>query len=70
MTAELDIYGVFVPALSGWLLLAYVGYLIAHQGLAWSGFYLYVWHRPLFDVALYVVLLGAIVFTSAWLQPW
>jgi hypothetical protein len=68
MTIELDIYGIFVPALFAWLLLAYAAYLIARQGLAWSGFYLYVWHRPLFDVALYVILLGVIVFTSAWLQ--
>jgi hypothetical protein len=68
MIAELDIYGVFVPALFAWLLVAYVAYLIARQGLAWSGLYLLVWHRPLFDVALYVILLGATVFTSTWLQ--
>ena len=68
MTAELDIYGVFVPALFAWLLLAYAVYLIVRQGLARSGFYPLVWHRPLFDVALYIILLGAIVFTSTWLQ--
>jgi hypothetical protein len=68
MTAELDIYGVFVPALFAWLLLAYAAYLIVRQGLARSGFYLLVWHRPLFDVALYIILLGAIVFISTWLQ--
>ena len=30
----------------------------------WSGFYRFVWHRPLFDLALYVVLLGAVVFSG------
>jgi hypothetical protein len=29
--------------------------------LAWTGFYRFVWHRPLFDLALYVVLLGVVV---------
>lgn len=68
MTGELDIYGVFVPALFAWLLLAYAAYLIARQALAWSGFYVYVWHRPLFDLALYVILLGAVVLISTRLQ--
>jgi hypothetical protein len=68
MTAELDIYGVFVPTLFAWLLLAYAAYLVVRQALAWSGIYLYVWHRPLFDVALYIILLGAVVFISTRLQ--
>ncbi|UIY44850.1 DUF1656 domain-containing protein [Methylobacterium radiotolerans] len=29
--------------------------------LAATGFYRLVWHRPLFDLALYVVLLGGVV---------
>jgi Protein of unknown function (DUF1656) len=61
MTGELDIYGVFVPALGAWMLAAYAMYLLASRVLNWGGVYRYVWHRPLFDLALYVLLLGIIV---------
>lgn len=61
MTGELDIYGVFVPSLTAWMLLAFLISLPLRRVLALSGFYRLVWHRPLFDLALYVVLLGAVV---------
>ena len=61
MTSDLDIYGVFVPALFAWVLIAYGISLPLRRVLTWSGFYRFVWHRPLFDVALYVVLLGLVV---------
>ena len=61
MTSDLDVYGVFLPALFAWMLLAFVISLPLRRLLAWSGFYHLVWHRPLFDIALYVVLLGAVV---------
>ena len=61
MIGELNIYGVFVPALLAWALIALcVSWALRHV-LAWIGFYRFVWHRPLFDLALYVVLLGAVV---------
>jgi Protein of unknown function (DUF1656) len=69
MTAELDIYGVFVPALFAWMLIAFGAYLLSRRVLGWGGFYAFVWHRPLFDLALYVVLLGAVVlFTVRFLR--
>jgi hypothetical protein len=61
MTGELNIYGVFVPALFAWVLIAFGVFVPVRHVLAWSGFYRLVWHRPLFDVALFVVLLGAVV---------
>jgi hypothetical protein len=61
MTGELDIYGVFVPSLAAWMLVAFLISLVARWVLAWTGFYRLVWHRPLFDLALYVVLLGCVV---------
>lgn len=61
MTGEFDLYGVFVPSLAAWMLLALLISLPLRRLLAWSGFYRMVWHRPLFDLALYVVLLGAVV---------
>jgi hypothetical protein len=61
MTGELDIYGVFVPSLAAWMILAFLISLIVRWVLALTGFYRLVWHRPLFDLALYVVLLGCVV---------
>jgi hypothetical protein len=61
MTGEFDLYGVFLPSLAAWMLLAFVISLPLRRVLAWTGFYRLVWHRPLFDLALYVVLLGLVV---------
>jgi hypothetical protein len=61
MTGELDIYGVFVPSLAAWMLVAFLVSLVLRRILAATGFYRLVWHRPLFDLALYVVLLGCVV---------
>ncbi|MGU3545906.1 DUF1656 domain-containing protein [Methylobacterium sp. A52T] len=61
MTGELDLYGVFVPSLAAWMLIAFALSLLLRRVLALTGFYRMVWHRPLFDLALYVVLLGLVV---------
>lgn len=61
MTGELDLYGVFIPSLAVWMALAFIISLPVRSVLASTGFYRLVWHRPLFDLALYVVLLGGIV---------
>ena len=65
MIGEFDIYGVLVPALLVWLLVAYGAYVACRYALNAAGAYHFIWHRPLFDAALYVVLLGAIVFIAA-----
>ncbi|MBN4098212.1 MULTISPECIES: DUF1656 domain-containing protein [Methylobacterium] len=61
MTGEVDLYGVFVPSLAAWMLIAFALSLLVRRVLARTGFYRMVWHRPLFDLALYVVLLGLVV---------
>lgn len=61
MTGELDLYGIFVPSLAAWMLIAFVISLPLRWVLTWTGFYRLVWHRPLFDLALYIVLLGTVV---------
>jgi hypothetical protein len=65
MIGEFDIYGVLVPTLLVWLVVAYGAYVAVRYALGAAGAYRFIWHRPLFDVALYVVLLGAIVFVAA-----
>jgi hypothetical protein len=63
------IFGVYLPALVLWAGASLVPYF----GLRWLfdrfGLYRFVWHRPLFNLALYVVLVGGVVYLGniAWL---
>ncbi|MBV8474620.1 MAG: DUF1656 domain-containing protein [Hyphomicrobiales bacterium] len=61
MTNDINLYGVYLPALFAWALVAFAISVPVRLVLAWSGFYRFVFNPPLFDVALYVVLLGIVV---------
>lgn len=61
MIGEIDIYGVFIPSLLAWAVIGFIVSLLVRRALAKLGFYKYVWHRPLFDIALVIVLVGAVV---------
>ena len=61
MTGETDLYGVFLPSLLVWMVIAFLLNLVVRHILSLLGVYKYVWHRPLFDIALYVVLIGVVV---------
>lgn len=61
MIGEVDLYGVFVPGLALAMLVAFLVSVPLRRLLGWVGFYRMVWHRPLFDLALYVVILGGVV---------
>ena len=61
MIGEFDIYGVFVPALLVFAIVTLPLTLVLTRLLQVIGFYRFVWHRPLFDVALGVILFGAVV---------
>jgi hypothetical protein len=60
MIGEVDIYGVLFPPLLIWLGLAYLAAVVVRAGLTRLGVYAYVWHRPLFDLAILLILLGGI----------
>ncbi|OYV41941.1 MAG: hypothetical protein B7Z81_00230 [Acidocella sp. 20-61-6] len=60
MIGEIDVYGVLLPPLMVWLALALVLSALLRWVLNRAGIYQYVWHRPLFDLAILVVLLGGI----------
>jgi undecaprenyl pyrophosphate phosphatase UppP len=60
----LDIYGVLVPALLLWLIVAYVLSSIVSRIMQRFGLYRLIWHRALFNFALYVCLLGVVVYLS------
>jgi hypothetical protein len=57
MIGEFDIYGVFVPALLVWALVALSLTGVLRTVLARVGFYRLVWHRPLVDLSLLVIIL-------------
>ncbi len=67
MIAELDILGVFVPALLAWVLLALLLAGLLRRAFDRLGFYGHVWHPPLFNAALFVLLLGGIVAAAHWI---
>jgi hypothetical protein len=70
MIGEFDVYGVFVPALLVWGLLALVIVGVLRGILARIGFYRLVWHRPLVDLSLFVIILAAVVAVlPRWISP-
>lgn len=59
--AELDIFGVFVSPVSAMMLAAFVAYSILWRIADRLGLWRHLWHPALARVALYVIVLSAIV---------
>jgi hypothetical protein len=68
MMEEIDLYGVFIPSLLVWMVFAFVVLLLLRRVLTALGVYTYVWHRPLFDIALYVIMVGVVIATARTLK--
>jgi hypothetical protein len=64
MTHELDLFGVIVPSLMLWNVLAYVLARTVSKVLARAGAYRHVWHPALFDFSLFICLVAGLVFLS------
>ncbi len=60
MIGEIDVAGVFIPALVIWALVAMAIGVVVRQILTATGFYRLVWHRGLFNLALFFILLGLV----------
>jgi len=60
MTGEIDLYGVFVPVLLADAALAFVLFSFLRLVLSVIGAYRLIWHRPLVDVSLFVIVLAAV----------
>jgi hypothetical protein len=58
MPSEIDVYGVYIPSFLVLMAGCYLVMQLLRRVLAWSGVYAFVWHRALFNLALYVILLG------------
>jgi uncharacterized protein YebE (UPF0316 family) len=64
MIGEIDIFGVFVPTVLVLMFVAYLINLVIRTVLARAGFYRLVWHRSIFDLGIYVLVLGLVVIVS------
>jgi hypothetical protein len=60
MIGEVNLYGVLVPPLLVWLAVAVLVSAALRFVLAKLGAYRFIWHRPLFDLALLVILTGLV----------
>jgi ABC-type uncharacterized transport system fused permease/ATPase subunit len=60
MMGEVNINGVFVPTVLIYAIAAAVLLTILRRFLTRIGFYRIVWHGPLVNVALYILILAAI----------
>jgi hypothetical protein len=62
---EFDIYGVYFPAFAVFAAIAFLLQVVIKRLLDAWGFYRFVWHRALFDLAIYVILLGVVTAAGA-----
>lgn len=70
MIGEVDIYGVFVPILLVWGLITLFITAILRRILSRIGFYRLVWHRPLVDLSLLIIVLaGVSAVMPYWIAP-
>jgi Protein of unknown function (DUF1656) len=69
MIAELDFHGVFVPALLVWAVIALPFTAVFMRVLKRLGIYRFVWREPLFDLALFTIVLGGVTAISKWIVP-
>ena len=69
MRYEIDIFGVLVPLLLVWLLVTYALCSILRLMFQRAGLYRLVWHRALFDLALFVCLRGSVAYLSSEFLP-
>ena len=68
MIGDLDISGIFLPTFLVLMGIAYVIFLVVHAVLSRVHFYRLVWHRALFNVGLYALLLGVVDILSRFLM--
>ncbi|MBB6193554.1 hypothetical protein FHS51_003812 [Sphingobium wenxiniae] len=59
MIGEVDVAGIFISPLLLCLLVGFATRIVLSRLLEWVGFYRYIWRRPLFDTALFLILTGA-----------
>jgi hypothetical protein len=69
VNGEFDIYGVYFPAFAVFAAIAFLLQIAIRRPLDAIGFYRLVWHRALFELAIYVILLGVVTAVGASILP-
>jgi len=69
MIGEFDIYGVYFPAFAVFAATALLLQIVIMRLLDACGFYRLVWHRALFDLTIYVIVLGVVTAAGASILP-
>ena len=64
MKYQLDLFGVIVPSLLLWSVVAYLLARIVSKLMARAGVYRWIWHPALFDFALFICLVTGLVVAS------
>jgi hypothetical protein len=67
---ELSFYGLLISPLLVWAAVAFLLSKGIRYLLNKLGAYRFVWHRPLFDAALLVIMIGVVAQASRWLEVW
>ncbi len=60
MIGEINIYGVLFPPLLIWVFIALLLSAAVRRALSALGLYRFIWHRPLFDLCMLVMLAGLV----------
>jgi Protein of unknown function (DUF1656) len=60
MIGEIDLFGVLLPPLLVWVAVALPVSAALRWALTKAGAYRFIWHRPLFDLSLLVILTGIV----------
>jgi hypothetical protein len=60
MIGEINIFGVLFPPLLVWVGIALLLSTVLRRVLNAAGLYRFIWHRPLFDLSLLVILTGLV----------
>lgn len=66
MIGDFSFFGVYVPKLLALALVAYGCLVLLKKVAARIGLYRLVWHPPLFDLAIFILLLSGIADLSRW----
>lgn len=61
MIKEISLGGVYVPPLLGYLLGTTLVWWVLRYAIGQLGLYRFIWHPPLFNTALFVILLSSFV---------
>jgi len=66
MIHEIDLYGMLISPILLWMNIAFIVTGVLCHLIGRFGLYRFIWHKPLFDLALMVIVTGGIVAATPW----